>query len=78
VWSQFDKHFTTVLLIVPASYRLLLHEAIDEFYRAVMAQAESLRKRPDGGTAFRGQSLYGQKGLVLLWFDASGPGGLFA
>jgi hypothetical protein len=37
MWSQFDKHFTTVLLIVPARYRSLLHEAIDEFYRAVMA-----------------------------------------
>jgi hypothetical protein len=37
VWSQFDQHFTTVLLIVPASYRSVLHKAIDEFYRAVMA-----------------------------------------
>jgi len=78
VWSKFDKHFTTVLIIVPASYRSLLYEAIDEFYRAVMAQAEPFRKRPDGGTAFRGQSLYGQEGLLLLRFDAPGPGGLFA
>jgi hypothetical protein len=76
--GELDKHFTTVLLIVPACYCSLLHEAIDEFYRAVMAQAEPFRKRPDGGTASHGQSFYGQEGLVLLRFDAPGPGGLFA
>jgi hypothetical protein len=63
---------------VPARYRSLLDEAVNEFYRAVMTQAESFRKRPDCGTASLGQSFYGQEDLVLLGFDALRPSSFFA
>ena len=68
-----DQNFTTVLVTVPTYYGSMLNEAIDKFYRTVVAQAESLRKRPDGGTASLRQSFYGQKELVLLRFDALRP-----
>ena len=71
--GQFYEHFSTVLLTVPTCDRSLVHEAINEFYRAVMAQAESFRERPDGGTTSRRQSFDGQKDLeadaVLMPFD---------
>ena len=63
---------------MPACYRSLLHEAINKFYGAVMAQAESFRKRPDGGTTSRRQSFYGQEHLVLLGFNSLRTSGFFA
>jgi hypothetical protein len=77
MWSQFNEHFTTILNTVPACYRSLLHEAVNKFYRAVMAQAESFRKRPDGGTTSHRQPSNGQEHLVLLGFNSLRTSGFF-
>ena len=62
---------------MPTCYRSLFYEAIDKFYGTVMAQAESFRKRPDGGTTSRWQPFYGQEHLVLLGFDSLQTSGFF-
>jgi hypothetical protein len=56
----------------------MLNEAIDEFHRTVVAQAEPFRKRPDCWTTSLRQSFYGEEDLVLLRFDALRPGSFFA
>jgi hypothetical protein len=78
VCSQFNKHFTTILNTVAARNRSLLHKAIDQFYCAVMAQAKSFRKCPNGGATSLRQPLYCQESLVLLRFDSLRTSGLFA
>ena len=60
-----------------ACYCSLLHEPVNKFYSTVMAQAESFRKRPDGGTTSRRQPFYGQEHLVLLGFDSLRTSGFF-
>jgi hypothetical protein len=61
MWRQFYEHFATVLLTVPTRYRSLVREAINKFYRTVVAQAESFGKRPDSGTASLRQSFDSQE-----------------
>lgn len=63
---------------MPACYRPLFHEAVDKFYGAVMAQAESFRKRPDRGTTSPRQPFNGQEYLVLLGFKSLRTSGFFA
>ena len=75
---EFDQHFAAVLVAVPANHRPVLHEAIDQLHRTVMAQAEPLRKRPYSGTSPLGQSFHGEKKLVLLRFDSLRPSGFLA
>ena len=40
MWSERNQYFTAVFVAVPAYYRSMLNEAIDEFHRTVVAQAE--------------------------------------
>jgi hypothetical protein len=56
----------------------MLHETVDQLCRTVMAKAEPLRKRAHGGTSSLGHSFDGEQELVLLRFDAFGPGCFFA
>jgi len=76
--SKFYKDFTAVLFAVPACHPSALHEAVNQLNRTVMAKTKSLRKRTHGGTSSLGQSFDGEQELVLLRFDALGPGDFFA
>jgi hypothetical protein len=75
---QFNENQAMVLITGAPSYGPALHEAVDQFDRTVMAQAQPLRERRDSGASSRRQTFNGKKNLMLLWLNADGSGSLFA
>jgi hypothetical protein len=49
VGRKFYQNFSPVLIARAPFHRAVIDEPVDEFNRTVMAQAEPLRKRRDGG-----------------------------
>ena len=78
VRGEFNQHFAAVLIAVAAFHGALIDETIHQFYRAVVAKTQPLRKRGDSRTSARRHAFHGEKKLVLLRLDPLRSGSFFA
>jgi hypothetical protein len=78
VCSKLDEHFTTIFNAMSTRYCSLLDKPVNQLNRAVMSQAQSLRKSPDCRAASLRKPFNGQEDLVLLWLDSLRPRSFFA
>ncbi len=56
--SQFDQHLTAIFLAMAAYDCAAIHQPVDQFHGAVMAQAEPHRKSADGRPDSGRQTFY--------------------
>lgn len=75
---EFYQNFSLIQVTVPAANGAAFYKAVNEFDRAVMAEAKLLRERSNRGTAAFRQAFDCEKNLVLLRLDSLGAGRFFA
>jgi hypothetical protein len=70
---QFHQHLTAILLAWLADSGAPLYQPVNQFHRAVVSQAETIRQSAHRWNSVCRQTLNGEHQLMLLGLKAIGP-----